>query len=53
MIYLQVKYYTDSHAVYSELSNRLEEGDGGESPESFDMAQTLQEIRALQITLDD
>lgn len=53
LIKSQVKYYTDSHAVYSELSNRLEEGDGGESPESFDMAQTLQEIRALQITLDD
>ena len=56
----QVKYYTEAHKLYSDLSNRIE-GFGGtkENGEDLDsgydqrVQQKLAEIRALSITVDD
>lgn len=51
---LQVKYYTEAHKLYTELSDSVE---GSPDSDSTDYKQKIQQklasIRALSITSDD
>ena len=51
----QVKYYTDCHKVYNDLSHRLNQNKEDITSEEYDqnMQQKLNEIKALSIVDDD
>lgn len=52
----QVKYFTESHIIYTELSEKLSSAKQVQvSNEDYDnhIQQKLNEIKALEITVDD
>ncbi len=49
----QIKYYTDAHQIYNDLSSMLAPVSPEQEEGSQGVQQKLAEIRALSITVDD